>query len=52
MKAFEAVPVPRLEELGISSPTALFKQGVFFEEIEPSLREKYIAMFEAVKAGI
>jgi spermidine/putrescine-binding protein len=52
MKAFEAVPLKRLEELGISSPTALFAQGVFIAEIEPSLREKYIAMFEQVKAGI
>lgn len=51
-KAFDLVPAPRLEELGILEPTALFKQGVFFEEIEPTLREKYIAMFEAVKAGI
>jgi spermidine/putrescine transport system substrate-binding protein len=51
-KSFETVPVERLEELGISSPTALFAQGIFFEEIEPSLKEKYIAMFEAVKAGI
>ncbi len=52
MKSFDAVPAARLEELGISSPTALFAQGVFFEEIEPTLREKYIAMFEGVKAGI
>jgi spermidine/putrescine transport system substrate-binding protein len=52
MKSFDTVPVERLEELGISSPTDLFAQGIFFEEIEPTLKEKYIAMFEAVKAGI
>ncbi len=50
-KAFDLVSAERLAELGISSPTALFKQGVFFKDIPPEAREKYIAMFEEVKAG-
>ena len=51
-KAFELVSAERLDELGISSPAALFAQGVFFEPIEPKRREKYVAMFEQVKAGL
>jgi spermidine/putrescine transport system substrate-binding protein len=50
-KAFDLVTKERLEELNISSPEALFKQGVFFQPIPPETREKYIAMFEEVKAG-
>jgi len=50
-KAFDLVSTERLEELGISSPEALFAQGVFFEPIPPERREKYIGMFDDVKAG-
>ncbi|MEX2650752.1 MAG: extracellular solute-binding protein [Alphaproteobacteria bacterium] len=50
-KAFDLVTKERLEELSISSPEVLFKQGIFFQPIEPSIREKYIEMFEEVKAG-
>ena len=41
----------RLAELGISSPETLFAQGVFLQYIPPEAREKYITMFEEVKAG-
>ncbi|MDH3690773.1 MAG: extracellular solute-binding protein [Gammaproteobacteria bacterium] len=50
-KSFDLVPTERLAELGISSPTDLFAQGIFFQEIEPSVRQKYIAVLEEVKAG-
>ncbi len=50
-KAFDLVSKDRLAELGISSPEALFAQGIFFQEIPPKIREKYIQMFEEVKAG-
>jgi spermidine/putrescine transport system substrate-binding protein len=50
-KAFDLVSQARLAELGISSPEALFRQGVFFEPIPPERREKYIRMFDDVKAG-
>lgn len=49
--AFDLVTPGRLAELGISSPEALFAQGIFFEPIPPERREKYITMFEEVKAG-
>ena len=50
-KAFDLVSPDRLAELGISSPEALFAQGIFFQPIPPERREKYIAMFDDVKAG-
>lgn len=50
-KAFDLVSDKRLAELGISSPEALFAQGVFFQDIPPEIRQKYITMFEEVKAG-
>lgn len=50
-KAFDLVAPERLDELGLSSPEALFAQGIFFEDIPPERREKYIEMFEEVKAG-
>ncbi|MSP83113.1 MAG: extracellular solute-binding protein [Alphaproteobacteria bacterium] len=50
-KSFDLVDPARLVELGIGNPGDLFTQGIFFDEIEPELREKYITMFEEVKAG-
>lgn len=50
-KAFDLVSDGRLAELEISTPEALFAQGVFFQDIAPDVRQKYIAMFEEVKAG-
>jgi spermidine/putrescine transport system substrate-binding protein len=51
-KSFELVKPERLAELGLKDPAALFKQGVFFEETPTAFKEKYIQMFEAVKAGL
>lgn len=51
-KSAELVAPERLAELGISSPAALFSEGIFFAEIEPDIRERYIATFEEVKAGM
>ena len=50
-KSFDMVSPGRLDELGLSTPEALFEQGVFFQPITPEQREKYIDMFEEVKAG-
>lgn len=50
-KAFDLVDKEVLAERGISTPTALFEQGVFFEEIPPATRDKLAKMFEEVKAG-
>ena len=50
-KANDLVAPERLDELGISSPDALFEKGIFFAEIDPDYRERYIEVFEEVKAG-
>jgi len=51
-KSFDLVKPERLEELGLKDPAALFKQGVFLEETAIDLKQKYISMFETVKAGL
>jgi spermidine/putrescine transport system substrate-binding protein len=51
-RTFDLVAPERLAELGIGKPSDLFTKGIFFDEIEPAYREKYIAMFEEVKAGL
>ncbi len=50
-KSAELVAPERLVELGISSPAALFADGIFFAEIDPDVRQRYIDAFEEVKAG-
>lgn len=50
-KTFDQVSKERLQELGIMSPEALFTSGIFFAEMDNAIRERYIAMFEQVKAG-
>jgi spermidine/putrescine transport system substrate-binding protein len=51
-KSFDLVKPERLAELGLKDPATLFAQGVFFEETPAAYKEKYISMFEAVKAGL
>ena len=51
-KSFEAADKDRLTELGLSDPAGLFAQGVFLEEVPPATKEKYVSMFEQVKAGL
>jgi len=51
-KSFELADKNRLTELGLSDPDALFAQGVFLEEVPPPTKEKYVRMFEEVKAGL
>lgn len=50
-RSFELVPEAKLQELNIKSPEDLFSTGIFFDEMDNDVREKYIAMFERVKAG-
>jgi spermidine/putrescine-binding protein len=50
-KSFELVDEATLEGLGIRQPQDLFKSGIFFAEMDNDVRQKYIAMFEQVKAG-
>jgi len=51
MKAFEMVPQETLENLGISDPVAFMENSRYFSEIPPATREKYIALFDEIKAG-
>lgn len=51
-KTYEIASPERLTELGLTDPAGLFAQGVFLEEIPPAIKEKYVALFEQVKAGL
>ena len=50
-KSFELVDAAVLEDLGISDPDTMMANSRFFGEIEPEVREKYIKIFDEVKAG-
>ncbi len=50
-KAFDMVDQAILDNLGISDPTAFMEGSRFFSEIPPATREKYIELFEEIKAG-
>lgn len=50
-KAFELVDPATLEALGISDPDTMMANSRFFGEIEPEVREKYINLFDEIKAG-
>ena len=51
-KSYDSVSTERLAELGIAgNPEDHLRSGVFFDQIEPTIREKLIAIFETVKAG-
>jgi spermidine/putrescine-binding protein len=49
-KAFDLVPPEKLKELGLSTPEALINNGIFFQALDPAIEEKYIRLFEEVKA--
>jgi len=49
--AYDLVPADVLAERGYSDPLASLSQGVFYEPIEPELRERLVIMFDEVKAG-
>ncbi len=51
-QSFKDVKPERLAELGFAAPADLFAKGIFFTEVEPSLKEKYNRMFEEVRAGL
>jgi spermidine/putrescine-binding protein len=51
-KSFDLADKNRLTELGLSDPDALFAQGVFLEEVPPETKEKYVTIYEQVKAGL
>ena len=50
-ESFALVDTATLEDLGISDPATMMANSRFFGEIEPDVREKYINMFDEIKAG-
>jgi spermidine/putrescine transport system substrate-binding protein len=50
-KAYELVSAEVLAERGYSDPLASLDRGVFYEPIEPELRERLVRMFDEIKAG-
>jgi spermidine/putrescine transport system substrate-binding protein len=50
-KAFDLASAEAKEALGLSSPDKLVSSTIFLAEIDPARREKYVKMFEDVKAG-
>lgn len=51
-KSFDLVAAERLAALGIKDPVSHMEGAKYFEEIPPAVREKYIQVFEEVKAGL
>jgi spermidine/putrescine-binding protein len=51
-KSFARVSPERLKEIGISSPEDLLARGIFLREMDANLRQKYIQMYENVRAGL
>jgi spermidine/putrescine transport system substrate-binding protein len=51
MKAFDLVPDEVLGELGLSTPEALLGNGIFFQALAPEIEEKYIRLYDEVRAG-
>jgi spermidine/putrescine transport system substrate-binding protein len=50
-KAFDLVDPELLVALGIDKPEDVMDKGVFFDAIEGGLRDKYINLYDEVKAG-
>lgn len=42
----------RLEDFGLSDPVQVLKGGVFYDEIPPEKRERLIALWEEIQAGM
>lgn len=52
-KAFELVPKEQLAELALpEDPVAFMATSKYFREIKPDVREKYINLFDEIKAGL
>ena len=50
-RAFELVSAEALQERGLTDPETMMASSRFFGEIAPDVREKYVALFEEIKAG-
>ncbi len=52
METFKRVPEEQIGNLGIRDPVSHLANSVFFAEIAPDMRQKYILLFEEIKAGL
>lgn len=52
METMRRAPREQLDRLGIRDPVSHLANGVFFAEIAPEVRQKYIQAFEEIKAGL
>jgi spermidine/putrescine-binding protein len=50
-KAFDLASAESKELLGLGTPEAMISSSIFLQEIEPERRQKYVKMYEDVKAG-
>jgi len=50
-KSFDLVSEETKLDLGFSDPEAFMADARYFREIKPDVREKYIALFDEIKAG-
>jgi spermidine/putrescine-binding protein len=50
-KAFALASDDSKAALGLTTPETLLTSSIFLQEIDPATREKYVKMFEEVKAG-
>jgi len=50
-KAYDLIDAELLAEFGIEDPLRLLSLGKFYEEFDPTVREKAVTMFDEVKAG-
>jgi spermidine/putrescine-binding protein len=50
-KSFDLVSQQTKDDLGFSDPEAFMADARYFREIPPATREKYIALFDEIKAG-
>lgn len=51
-KAFDLVPADLLENLGMASPSELFRTGVFETEVSAEMEQRRTKIFEGVRLGL
>ena len=51
-KAYDLVPQERLVEVGLDNPQAFLDDGIFLLPLEPEYEQKYVELWEEVKAGM
>jgi spermidine/putrescine transport system substrate-binding protein len=51
-KSYAGVDPALLDKLGVGSPSKMFAETNFYEQMRPDQREKMIAIFDEIKAGL